>query len=133
MDAIASHQNLGFRFPARPAHAMATATKRKGQGQDKAAAKKKKCECGKARPSFGMPGDAPKDAKWCSVCPGRVEGAVNVVNKKCECGKARPSFGTPGDAPKDAKWCSVCPWGCPEMRPRTRSGASCALVGSRGR
>ena len=67
---------------------------------------RRKCECGKAQPSFGNPGDKPKDARWCAKC--KPATAVDVVSKKCECGKARPSFGNPGDKPKDAKWCAKC-------------------------
>ena len=78
---------------------VATTNKRK--------CKSKKCKkCGETQPSFGNPGDKPKDAKWCLTC--KPETAVNVKSKKCECGKARPIFGNPGDKPKDAKWCKKC-------------------------
>ena len=73
---------------------------------------RRKCECGKAQPSFGNPGDKPKDARWCAKC--KPATAVDVVSKKCECGKAYPSFGNPGDKPKDAKWCAKC-----ETKPET--------------
>jgi hypothetical protein len=80
---------------------VATTNKRKS--------KSKKCKkCGKTRPSFGNPGDKPKDAKWCKKC--KPETAVDVKNtKKCEkCGKAQPSYGNPGDKFKNAKWCAKC-------------------------
>ena len=62
-----------------------------------------KCKCGRAQPYFGLPGEGPK---WCSRCPSKPEGAVNVKNKLCECGQAQPSLGLPGEGPK---WCSRCP------------------------
>mmetsp|Transcript_19753 Transcript_19753/g.62841 ORF Transcript_19753/g.62841 Transcript_19753/m.62841 type:complete len:115 (+) Transcript_19753:413-757(+) len=56
---------------------------------------------------MAMPGQRPKDAKWCSRCPTKPFGAVDVVNKKCECGLGAPSLGVPGEA--TARWCARCP------------------------
>ena len=64
------------------------------------------CECGRVMPSFGLPGQHPRDAKWCHICPTRPPESVNVVTtKRCECGKAsKPTMGLQGDAPSQARW-----------------------------
>ena len=67
------------------------------------------CECGAAEPSFGRPGGARKDARWCSKCPSKPANSVNVKCNRCECGAAMPYFGRLGGKPKDAIWCSKCP------------------------
>lgn len=72
-----------------------------------------RCECGRvSRPTLGLigPDGKRKRAKWCSMCPGKPEEAVNVTNKRCECGVAScPSFGLPEEGKKGARWCARCP------------------------
>jgi len=60
-------------------------------------------------PSFGLPGDLRKHARWCSTCPTKAPNAIDVVSKKCECGLVKPSFGLPGERRRDARWCMKCP------------------------
>ena len=61
-----------------------------------------KCRCGRAIPSFGMPGDA--RATCCANC--KEDGMVDIKNAKCRCGRAQPVFGIPGDA--RATCCANC-------------------------
>ncbi|CAJ1340435.1 unnamed protein product, partial [Effrenium voratum] len=58
--------------------------------------------CGRARPYFGMPGDA--RATCCANC--KEDGMMDIKNARCRCGRARPSFGMPGDA--RATCCANC-------------------------
>jgi hypothetical protein len=91
----------------RPPHGVAHATR--CTQQSAGARKRKRCACGKAQPSFGPQGGAPKDARWCARCPEKPEDAVDVVSKRCACGRTQPCLGPEGGAPKDARWCARCP------------------------
>jgi len=54
------------------------------------------CECNvMAKPYFGLPGDHPKDARWCSRCPSKPSNAINIVDRKCKCNKVA-TFGFSG-------------------------------------
>ncbi|CAJ1412377.1 unnamed protein product [Effrenium voratum] len=55
-----------------------------------------KCTCGKARPNFGMPGDARPS---CSSM-------VNIFTRKCKCGRTQPCFGRLGD--ERPSFCAQC-------------------------
>ena len=67
------------------------------------------CQCGAKQPTFGLPGEEPKDARCCSLCPTKPHQAINVVKKRCMCRAKRPTYALPGEEPKDARWCSLCP------------------------
>ncbi|CAJ1436606.1 unnamed protein product, partial [Effrenium voratum] len=64
--------------------------------------KSPKCRCGRAKPYFGMPGDA--RATCCAKC--KEDGMMDIKNRKCRCGRAKPYFGMPGDA--RATCCAKC-------------------------
>ncbi|CAJ1397779.1 unnamed protein product [Effrenium voratum] len=51
------------------------------------------CSCCKARPYFGMPGDARPSC--CANC--KTADMVDIKNRKCTCGKTQPFYGVPGD------------------------------------
>ncbi len=42
----------------------------------------KRCECGKTQPSFGLPGDAAKDARWCAECQNPMQRLVDSINEQ---------------------------------------------------
>ena len=68
-----------------------------------------RCECGTSFPSFGMPGEKCRDARWCAKCPTKDPAAVNVALKMCHCGQSRPSYGLPMESARDVRWCANCP------------------------
>ena len=63
---------------------------------------KRICQCGKAQPSFNLPGE--KKAICCFSC--KTDDMVDVIHKKCLCGKSQPVFNLPGE--KKAICCSLC-------------------------
>ena len=63
--------------------------------------KQSKCSCGRAQPTFGMPGG--ESATHCKEC--REHGMIDVKNPKCQCAKSQPSFGMPGGRATCCKDC----------------------------
>jgi hypothetical protein len=60
------------------------------------------CVCGRARPSFEMPGKRPP--LYCKQCA--PAGAIDVISKRCVCKKSRACFGLPGT--RIRLYCKVC-------------------------
>ena len=52
------------------------------------------CSCGKASPSYGMPGDA--QPSCCARC--KTAEMVDIKSRRCTCGKTQPFYGLLGDA-----------------------------------
>jgi hypothetical protein len=61
----------------------------------------KLCSCGKARPTYNLPGIP---ANYCKEC--KTDEMVNVNDKKCFCGRVKPTFNYPGE--KSAIYCTKC-------------------------
>jgi hypothetical protein len=51
------------------------------------------CTCGKAQPSYNLPGET--SAAYCVSC--KSEDMVNIVSKRCACNSRQPSFNYPDD------------------------------------
>jgi hypothetical protein len=60
-----------------------------------------RCNCGKARPTYNLPGET--KCVCCAAC--RTNGMVNVKDKVCRCGKCRPTYNLPGER---AACCAAC-------------------------
>ena len=55
--------------------------------------KSKRCLCGSTTPHFGLPGEPPGAARWCSKCPAKPPNAVDIKSRRCLCGSStNPSF-----------------------------------------
>lgn len=61
----------------------------------------KLCSCGKARPTYNLPGIP---ANFCKEC--KTDEMINVNDKVCFCGRVKPSFNYPGE--KGALYCAKC-------------------------
>ena len=92
-----------------------------------------RCDCGSGSVKIYAIWDGNKDEKpkptWCCKCPGKPEGAKDVVSMLCECELAvQPSFGIPDGNGKEPgvvklRWCSKCPGRPPNaeyLRPKRR-------------
>ena len=73
----------------------------------------RRCQCRRSQPSFGLPGETRKEARWCARCPDKPATAVNVKSPRCECGLRVPTMGLKGAQRNSARWCKLCP-GKPE-------------------